>query len=76
MQLMCNRVMVALIRPTATTVRPRWKLPLSHRRLLLRGVKGREQVPQLIDRSLAGEIDVDPFLSHRILLDEVAAASS
>jgi S-(hydroxymethyl)glutathione dehydrogenase/alcohol dehydrogenase len=35
------------------------------------GVKGREQVPRLIDRYLAGEIDVAPFLSHRISLDEV-----
>lgn len=35
------------------------------------GVKGREQVPQLVDRYLAGEIDVAPFLSHRISLDEV-----
>jgi S-(hydroxymethyl)glutathione dehydrogenase/alcohol dehydrogenase len=35
------------------------------------GVKGREGVPQLIDRYLAGEIDVAPFLSHRIALDEV-----
>jgi S-(hydroxymethyl)glutathione dehydrogenase/alcohol dehydrogenase len=35
------------------------------------GVKGREQVPQLIDRYLAGEIDLDPFVSHRIALDEV-----
>ena len=35
------------------------------------GVKGRDQVPQLIDRYLAGEIDVEPFLSHRISLDEV-----
>jgi S-(hydroxymethyl)glutathione dehydrogenase/alcohol dehydrogenase len=35
------------------------------------GVKGRQQVPQLIDRYLAGEIDVEPFLSHRISLDEV-----
>jgi S-(hydroxymethyl)glutathione dehydrogenase/alcohol dehydrogenase len=35
------------------------------------GVKGREQVPQLVDRYLAGEIDVDAFLSHRIALDEV-----
>jgi S-(hydroxymethyl)glutathione dehydrogenase / alcohol dehydrogenase len=35
------------------------------------GVKGREGVPRLIDRWLAGEIDVDPFLSHRITLDEV-----
>ena len=35
------------------------------------GVKGRDQVPQLIDRCLAGEIDVEPFISHRISLDEV-----
>ena len=35
------------------------------------GVKGRDGVPQLVDRWLAGEIDVDPFLSHRITLDDV-----
>ncbi|HEX8753188.1 MAG TPA: alcohol dehydrogenase catalytic domain-containing protein [Solirubrobacterales bacterium] len=35
------------------------------------GVKGRDQVPALIERYLAGEIDVAPFLSHRITLDEV-----
>ncbi len=35
------------------------------------GVKGRDQVPELVDRYLAGEIDVEPFLSHRITLDEV-----
>jgi S-(hydroxymethyl)glutathione dehydrogenase/alcohol dehydrogenase len=35
------------------------------------GVKGRDQVPQLVERYLAGEIDVDPFLSHQITLDEV-----
>jgi len=35
------------------------------------GVKGRDQVPELVDRYLAGEIDVDPFLSHRITLNEV-----
>jgi S-(hydroxymethyl)glutathione dehydrogenase/alcohol dehydrogenase len=35
------------------------------------GVKGRDQVPVLIDRYLAGEIDVAPFLSHRLTLDEV-----
>jgi S-(hydroxymethyl)glutathione dehydrogenase/alcohol dehydrogenase len=35
------------------------------------GVKGRDQVPQLVDRALAGEIDVAPFVSHRITLDEV-----
>jgi len=35
------------------------------------GVKGRTQVPLLVDRWLAGEIDVDALLSHRLALDEV-----
>jgi S-(hydroxymethyl)glutathione dehydrogenase / alcohol dehydrogenase len=35
------------------------------------GVKGRDQVPQLVDRWLAGEIDVEPFVSHTLSLDEV-----
>src|SRR3954466_12815879 len=35
------------------------------------GVKGRDQVPQLVDRYLAGEIDVDSFVSHRLTLDDV-----
>jgi S-(hydroxymethyl)glutathione dehydrogenase/alcohol dehydrogenase len=35
------------------------------------GVKGRDQVPQLVDRWLAGELDVEPFVSHRLTLDEV-----
>ena len=35
------------------------------------GVKGREGVPKLIDHWLAGEIDVDPFVSHSLTLDEV-----
>ncbi len=35
------------------------------------GVKGREGVPALIERWLAGDIDVDPFVSHRITLDDV-----
>jgi S-(hydroxymethyl)glutathione dehydrogenase/alcohol dehydrogenase len=35
------------------------------------GVKGRDQVPVLIDRYMKGEIDVDPFISHRITLDDV-----
>jgi S-(hydroxymethyl)glutathione dehydrogenase/alcohol dehydrogenase len=35
------------------------------------GVKGRTQVPQLVERWLAGEIDVDSLISHRIALDEV-----
>ena len=35
------------------------------------GIKGRDDVPQLVDRWLAGEIDVDPFLSHTLTLDDV-----
>jgi S-(hydroxymethyl)glutathione dehydrogenase / alcohol dehydrogenase len=35
------------------------------------GVKGRDQVPVLVDRYLAGEIDLAPFVSHRLGLDEV-----
>jgi S-(hydroxymethyl)glutathione dehydrogenase / alcohol dehydrogenase len=35
------------------------------------GVKGRDQVPQLVQRHLDGDIDVDPFISHRITLDDV-----
>jgi S-(hydroxymethyl)glutathione dehydrogenase / alcohol dehydrogenase len=35
------------------------------------GVKGRDQVPELVDRYLQGDIDVDSFLSHRISLDDV-----
>jgi S-(hydroxymethyl)glutathione dehydrogenase / alcohol dehydrogenase len=35
------------------------------------GVKGRTQVPQLVGRWLAGEIDVESLLSHRLTLDEV-----
>ena len=35
------------------------------------GVKGREEVPGLVDRYLAGEIDVEPFISHELKLDEV-----
>jgi S-(hydroxymethyl)glutathione dehydrogenase/alcohol dehydrogenase len=35
------------------------------------GVKGRDQVPELVQLYLDGEIDIDPFISHRITLDEV-----
>jgi S-(hydroxymethyl)glutathione dehydrogenase/alcohol dehydrogenase len=35
------------------------------------GVRGREQVPQLVERYLAGDIDVDAFISHRLGLDDV-----
>ncbi len=35
------------------------------------GVKGRDQVPEFVDRWLAGDIDVEAFLSHSLTLDEV-----
>jgi S-(hydroxymethyl)glutathione dehydrogenase/alcohol dehydrogenase len=35
------------------------------------GVKGRDQVPQLVDRYLQGEIDVAPLVSHKLTLDRV-----
>jgi S-(hydroxymethyl)glutathione dehydrogenase/alcohol dehydrogenase len=35
------------------------------------GVKGRDGVPALIERWLAGEIDVDPFVSHHLKLADV-----
>ena len=35
------------------------------------GVKGRTQVPQLVDRWLAGEIDAGALVTRRIALDEV-----
>src|SRR5829696_5112683 len=35
------------------------------------GVKGRDQVPQFVERYLAGDIDVDAFVSHRMPLDDV-----
>ena len=38
------------------------------------GVKGRSQVPELVERYLSGEIDVDPFISHRMGLEEVNRA--
>jgi S-(hydroxymethyl)glutathione dehydrogenase/alcohol dehydrogenase len=35
------------------------------------GVKGRDQVPVFVERWLAGDIDVEPFVSHRLTLDEL-----
>jgi S-(hydroxymethyl)glutathione dehydrogenase/alcohol dehydrogenase len=35
------------------------------------GVKGRDGVPRLVERWVAGEIDVESFISHRLTLDEV-----
>jgi S-(hydroxymethyl)glutathione dehydrogenase / alcohol dehydrogenase len=38
------------------------------------GVKGRDQVPELVELYLRGDIDVDPFISHRMGLEEVNRA--
>jgi S-(hydroxymethyl)glutathione dehydrogenase/alcohol dehydrogenase len=35
------------------------------------GLKGREDVPALVRRYMDGEIDVDPFISHRLTLEDV-----
>jgi S-(hydroxymethyl)glutathione dehydrogenase/alcohol dehydrogenase len=35
------------------------------------GVKGRDQVPELVQLYLDGKLDVDPFISHRITLEQV-----
>jgi S-(hydroxymethyl)glutathione dehydrogenase/alcohol dehydrogenase len=35
------------------------------------GCKGRDDVPKLVERYLAGEIDVDSFVSHTLTLDDV-----
>ena len=35
------------------------------------GVKGRDQVPELVQLYLDGQLAVDPFISHRIALDDV-----
>jgi S-(hydroxymethyl)glutathione dehydrogenase/alcohol dehydrogenase len=35
------------------------------------GVKGRDQVPELVQLYLDGQLDLDPFISHRITLDDV-----
>src|SRR5690348_5433138 len=35
------------------------------------GVKGRDGVPRLVERWLAGDIDVESFITHRLTLDDV-----
>jgi S-(hydroxymethyl)glutathione dehydrogenase/alcohol dehydrogenase len=35
------------------------------------GLKGREDVPALVRRYLHGDIDVDPFISHRLRLEDI-----
>ena len=56
----------------ALEVIPRWLIQGRHiRGASFGGVKGRDQVPELIERYMAGDIDVDAFISHRITLDDV-----
>jgi S-(hydroxymethyl)glutathione dehydrogenase/alcohol dehydrogenase len=38
------------------------------------GVKGRDQVPELVDRWLAGELDVTALISHKLALDQINEA--
>jgi S-(hydroxymethyl)glutathione dehydrogenase/alcohol dehydrogenase len=38
------------------------------------GVKGRDQVPELVELYMRGELDVDPFISHRMPLADVNRA--
>jgi S-(hydroxymethyl)glutathione dehydrogenase/alcohol dehydrogenase len=38
------------------------------------GVKGRDQVPELVQLYLDGKLDVDPFISHRMPLEDVNEA--
>jgi S-(hydroxymethyl)glutathione dehydrogenase / alcohol dehydrogenase len=35
------------------------------------GLKSRDQVPRLIERWMEGDLDVQPFLSHELMLDDV-----
>ena len=35
------------------------------------GVRGRDQVPELIQLYMDGKLDVDPFVSHHLTLDDV-----
>jgi S-(hydroxymethyl)glutathione dehydrogenase / alcohol dehydrogenase len=38
------------------------------------GVRGRDQVPELVERYLDGDIDVESLISHRLPLDDVNTA--
>jgi S-(hydroxymethyl)glutathione dehydrogenase/alcohol dehydrogenase len=38
------------------------------------GVRGRDQVPELVERYLAGDIDADALVSRRLRLDDVNEA--
>jgi len=38
------------------------------------GLKGRDRVPELIELYMHGSLDVDPFISHRMPLQDVNRA--
>jgi len=38
------------------------------------GVKGRTQLPQMVEQAMRGEIDLDPFITHTMGLEEINRA--
>jgi S-(hydroxymethyl)glutathione dehydrogenase/alcohol dehydrogenase len=38
------------------------------------GVKGRTQLPGMVEQAMAGEIDLDPFVTHTLPLDRINEA--
>ena len=38
------------------------------------GVKGRTQLPGMVEQSMRGEIDLDPFITHRMPLEQINEA--
>ncbi|MEL6547127.1 MAG: S-(hydroxymethyl)glutathione dehydrogenase/class III alcohol dehydrogenase, partial [Myxococcota bacterium] len=38
------------------------------------GVKGRSQLPGMVEDAMKGEIDLDPFITHNLKLDEINTA--
>ncbi|WP_045760499.1 S-(hydroxymethyl)glutathione dehydrogenase/class III alcohol dehydrogenase [Xanthomonas albilineans] len=38
------------------------------------GVKGRTQLPRMVEQAMRGEIDLDPFITHNLPLDEINEA--
>lgn len=38
------------------------------------GVKGRSQLPRMVDQAMRGEIQIDPFITHRLPLERINEA--
>ncbi len=38
------------------------------------GVKGRTQLPGMVEDAMAGKIDLDPFITHRLPLEQINEA--